>query len=90
MESTWQIIDQISTSFNAPLIPEILVSYSNVFTMMLIGFVIHWLPVKVKDWYRETFISLPLIAKIVISAITVFCVYQAMSSELQAFIYFQF
>ncbi|MGB0881936.1 MAG: MBOAT family O-acyltransferase [Vicingaceae bacterium] len=90
MESTWQIIDQIGTSFNAALIPEILVSYSNVFTMMLLGFVIHWLPVSVKDWYRETFIKLPLIAKIVLSAITVFGVYQAMSSELQAFIYFQF
>ena len=90
MESTWQIIGQIGTSFNASLIPEILVSYSNVFAMMLLGFVIHWLPVKTKDWYRETFIKLPLVAKIVISAITVFCVYQTISSELQAFIYFQF
>jgi alginate O-acetyltransferase complex protein AlgI len=90
MESTWQIIDQIGTSFNASLIPEVLVSYSNVFVMMLIGFVIHWLPVSVKDWYRETFINLPLIVKILIATVTVFCVYQAMSSELQAFIYFQF
>ena len=90
MESTWQIINQIGTSFNAPLIPEVLTSYSNVFALMLIGFVIHWLPVKVKDWYREFFIKLPLTIKIFISAITVFGVYQAMSSELQAFIYFQF
>jgi D-alanyl-lipoteichoic acid acyltransferase DltB (MBOAT superfamily) len=90
MESTWQIINQIGTSFNASLIPEILVSYSNVFAMMLLGFVIHWLPVKVKDWYREAFIKLPLAVKILVSAITIFCVYQAMSSELQAFIYFQF
>ena len=90
MESTWQIINQISSSFNAALIPEILVSYGNVFTMMLLGFVIHWLPVKVKDWYRETFIRLPLVIKILIATITVFSVYQAMSSELQAFIYFQF
>ena len=90
MESTWQIISKIGTDFNAALIPEILSSYSNVFTMMLIGYVIHWLPVKVKDWYKETFIKLPLAVKILITTITIFGVYQAMSSELQAFIYFQF
>ena len=90
MESTWQIINQIGTDFNTALIPEILSSYSNVFAMMLLGYVIHWLPVKVKHWYRETFIRLPLVVKIIITTITVFGVYQAMSSELQAFIYFQF
>jgi D-alanyl-lipoteichoic acid acyltransferase DltB (MBOAT superfamily) len=90
IESTYLIIDQISNNFNAALIPEILESYSNVFLVMLAGFVIHWLPVKVKDWYRETFISFPLAVKIVLSAVVIFGVYQAMSSELQAFIYFQF
>ena len=90
MESTWQIIGQIKNSFSPELIPQILSSYSNVFIVMLVGFVIHWLPVKVKDWYRETFISFPLPVKIVLSSVVIFGVYQAMSSELQAFIYFQF
>ncbi len=90
MESTWQIIDQIRNSFSPELIPQILKSYSNVFFVMLIGYVIHWLPVKVKDWYRETFIAFPLPVKIVLSSVVIFGVYQAMSSELQAFIYFQF
>ncbi len=90
MESTWQIIDQIKNSFSPELIPQILSSYSNVFIVMLIGFVIHWLPVKVKNWYRETFIGFPLPVKIVLSSVVIFGVYQAMSSELQAFIYFQF
>lgn len=90
MESTWQIIDQIRNSFSPELIPQILNSYSNVFFVMLIGYVIHWLPVKVKDWYRETFIAFPLPVKIVLSSVVIFGVYQAMSSELQAFIYFQF
>ncbi len=90
MESTYLIIDQIKNNFNAALIPEILFSYSKVFIVMLLGFIIHWLPVKVKDWYRETFIAFPLAVKIVVSAFVVFGVYQAMSSELQAFIYFQF
>jgi D-alanyl-lipoteichoic acid acyltransferase DltB (MBOAT superfamily) len=90
METTWSIIDQIGTSFSPEVIGEVLVSYSNVFIMMLIGYVIHWLPSSVKYWYRETFIKLPLAVKILVATITVFAVYQAMSSELQAFIYFQF
>lgn len=90
MEITGQIIEQISTNFSFNLIPEILYSYKNVFIVMLIGYLIHWLPSKVKDWYRETFINSPLALKIVVSVIAVFGVYQAMSSELQAFIYFQF
>ncbi len=90
MESTWQIMDQIGNNFSGELALDVLFSYSNVFIMMAIGFIIHWLPTKTKDWYRETFIKLPLVVKILVAAITVFAVYQAMSSELQAFIYFQF
>ena len=90
MEATGQILTQISTSFNAALIPQILSSYSIVFVVMLLGYIIHWLPIKVKDWYMETFIKLPLVIKISISAFTVFGIYQAMSSDFQAFIYFQF
>ncbi|MCB0402685.1 MAG: MBOAT family protein [Flavobacteriales bacterium] len=90
MESTWQIIDQIGNNFSPQLAGQILFSYSNVFLMMAIGFIIHWLPTRVKDWYTEAFIRLPLVVKILVSALTVFFVYQAMSSELQAFIYFQF
>jgi D-alanyl-lipoteichoic acid acyltransferase DltB (MBOAT superfamily) len=90
MESTWKIIGQIGGNFNLALVPEILTSYSTVFLVMLTGFIIHWLPTKVKDWYRETFIALPLTLKLIVSVIIIFGVYQAMSSELQAFIYFQF
>lgn len=90
MEATWQILDQIGTNFSANLIPEILYSYSNVFIVMLVGYLIHWLPTKTKTWYQEKFIGLPIYLKIVTIVVTVFGVYQAVSSDMQAFIYFQF
>lgn len=90
MDSTYLILDQIGNNFNASLIPEILFSYKNVFIVMLIGFIIHWLPSNIKKWYKQTFINSHITIKIIISAITVFGVYQAMSADLQAFIYFQF
>ena len=90
METTQQILGQIANNFRFDLIPTILYSYKMVFFVTLIGFVIHWLPSKTKSWYQDKFIYSPLGIKIIVSVITVVGVYQAMSSELQAFIYFQF
>ncbi len=90
MESTWQIIDQIKNNFNLELIPEIISAYYKVFLVMLAGYIIHWLPVRTKTWYRESFIAFPLPVKIVLSSLVILIIYQTMSSDLQAFIYFQF
>lgn len=90
MESTWQILGQIGNNFSAELIPSITSSYAMVFVVMFIGYIIHVLPTKIKNWYQEAFINLPLWAKIIVSSITIFGIYQSMSSDLQSFIYFQF
>lgn len=90
MESTWQILGQIGNNFSAELIPSITSSYAMVFVVMLIGYIIHVLPTKIKNWYQEAFINLPLWAKIIVSSITIFGIYQSMSADLQSFIYFQF
>jgi D-alanyl-lipoteichoic acid acyltransferase DltB (MBOAT superfamily) len=90
MESTWQILRQIQGNFSAHLIPEILSNYSKVFIVMAIGYLIHWLPTTTKDWYKNTFIQSPIGLKIAITVLAVIGVYQAMSADLQAFIYFQF
>lgn len=90
MQSTKEIIQQISTHFQPQLFMDIITSYSNVFIFMLVGYFIHWLPVKTKQWYRITFIKLPLAVQAIITIIAVFGIYQAMSSDMVPFIYFQF
>ena len=90
METTQQILHQIATNFRFDLIPTILYSYKMVFFITLIGFVVHWLPSKTKSWYQDKFIYSPLVVKVLISVIAVVGAYQAMSAEMQAFIYFQF
>ena len=72
------------------LIPEILIGYKWVFIVMLIGFVFHWLPYSLKDTYRNWYINLNFYLKALIFALVVFIVYQSISSEMVAFIYFQF
>ncbi len=72
------------------LIPEILLGYKWVFIVMLIGFVFHWLPYSLKDNYRNWYINLNFYLKALVFAIVIFIVYQSISSEMVAFIYFQF
>jgi D-alanyl-lipoteichoic acid acyltransferase DltB (MBOAT superfamily) len=72
------------------LIPAILMAYQWVFVVMMIGFVFHWLPYKLKNRYTDWFIALPFYLKVLVFSLVVFWVYQSISSEMQAFIYFQF
>ena len=90
MEVAKNLMYQVRYDFQFRLIPGILVSYKAVFLVMLLGLVFHWLPTKVKDIYQNWFINAPYYAKIIISALIVFIIYQSISAELQPFIYFQF
>ena len=90
IETAKKIMHQISTNFGLSLAPDIILGFSKVFALMLIGYIIHWLPVSVKEIYRGAFIKLALWAKVVVTVIIVFVLYQFHTSDLQAFIYFQF
>ena len=61
-----------------------------VFALMLLGFVVHWLPTRTKEWYRAKFAALPLWAMAVACVAVVFIVYQTVTAGMVPFIYFQF
>lgn len=84
------ILNTIWTNFGFEHIPDVVSHYANVFYVMYAGMIIHWLPVRMKDQIREMFLRIPFVLKIAVSVLAVFLVYQAISSDLQAFIYFQF
>jgi len=90
MEIVKAMLHQIGSAFTFSVIPEVLVAYKWVFMVMLFGFVIHWLSENLKEKIANWFIGTPIWAKVVIATITVIIVYQSISSEMQAFIYFQF
>jgi hypothetical protein len=89
-EKSEQLIHQIQYNFNAAIIPDVLISFWKVFAIMLIGYIIHLLPVWFKDWYKDLFVKTPVVVKIVISFVVIFIVYQVMSADMLPFIYFQF
>ena len=93
-EVAWQtarrMVNQIGSAWNWAQVPEICLTYWKVFALVIAGMVIHWLPVRWKRWYRLNFAMLPLPVMALAVVLVVFIVYQFITADLQAFIYFQF
>ena len=85
-----QILSQIGTNFHFDLIGKIIVSYYPVFALMLLAYFIHLWPLSWKDFLKMKFTSMPLYAKAIVISVLVLALYQATSSAIQPFIYFQF
>jgi hypothetical protein len=69
---------------------EIVQAYSSVFTLFVVGMIIHWLPENLKRRYRLGFAMLPIPVMCLVCIIAVFVVYQFVTAKMQPFIYFQF
>lgn len=90
MEHANEFISQVTGNFGFSTALQVVAGYKEVFLIMFLGYLIHWLPSGFKAFFRDRFIKLPLYAKAVVSAIVIFIIYQAWSADLQPFIYFQF
>ena len=93
-EVAWQtarrMVEQIGSKWNWAVVPDICATYWKVFALVILGMAIHWLPARWKRWYRLNFAMLPLPVMAAIVVAVVFVVYQFITADLQAFIYFQF
>ena len=89
-ETAKNMVNQIGGAWNSSIIPDFLWEYRNVVILFALGMIIHWLPTRVKRWYRVHFALLPIWVIILIAAMVVVGVYQFVTADMQAFIYFQF
>lgn len=89
-ENAYLMLGQIGGDFRGSLAPEILAAFWNVFAVMMLGLVIHWLPSSWKTAYRERFVSSHWSVQIAASFAAVIVAYQVLSADLQPFIYFAF
>ncbi len=90
MDIVNQIYDRIGNHFSFYLLGDILIGYWSVLLVVLLGYLIHWIPETIKEKYRNAFANLPIPAMVAVCCLVVFLLYQIMSSEMQPFIYFQF
>ena len=90
METVNLIFDRIVNHFGVALTFNIIQGYALVFSVILVGYLIHWIPESFKEKYRLKFAELPLPIMSLVAVVFVFCIYQMVSGEMQPFIYFQF
>ncbi|MEZ5014019.1 MAG: MBOAT family O-acyltransferase [Chitinophagales bacterium] len=84
------IFNRIGHHFGGNLIFSIIAGYKNVLIVLLLAYLIHWIPENVKVRYRDWFSSRSEPALAAIAVCIVFLLYQTVSAGTQPFIYFQF
>jgi hypothetical protein len=89
-ETAQGMVRQIGSKWDTSIIPDILYQYRNIFIVIVIGMLIHWLPENFKRRYRIWFTRLPLPVMCIVVAAIIFFFYQFITADLQSFIYFQF
>ena len=90
MESVQQWFDQVMHNMHWASAMQI-IKYNNVaFGIILIGYITHWLPQRWKDEIEYIFAESHYVVKVAIALVVVLICYQAYSTDLQPFIYFQF
>lgn len=90
LETVTTIFDRIRNHMGADLLLSILVGYKYVFLLVALGYLVHWIPERIKQGYRNWFASRSFFVMGLFTILAVFLMYQLMSGDMQPFIYFQF
>jgi alginate O-acetyltransferase complex protein AlgI len=91
---TWdgaiEILAKIPNDFGWSTIGGVLSGNWKFFLVLIVGYLIHWVPSRYKTQLQERVSSAPLWALFLMSLLSVAVIYQILSAEVQPFIYFAF
>ncbi len=90
MEVVGQVLTQIFTAFNVNILGDFIAGYPLVLTLMAVGFVLHFSPIKLEKYFEKQITEAHFAVKILYLSAVIFIVIQLKSAEIQPFIYFQF
>ncbi len=90
MNTILLMFKQITGNFSPGSYLTVIPAYSNVFLLMAVGYIIHFLPEKVKESYRGLFIKIPVVAQLAVIMLIAILLYQMRTAEVMPFIYFRF
>ena len=85
-----QMLYQLIFDFRISLIKEVISEYYIIVFVICLGFIIHFIPEKLKIWYRKKFSQSNFFLQLAVCFLVIFVIYQIASTSLQPFIYFQF
>ncbi|WP_236676113.1 MBOAT family O-acyltransferase [Chryseolinea lacunae] len=90
LEIVGQMLSQITTNFNVGVLGEFITGYKGVLLLMLLGYVLHFMPKSLELEIESTVSRLPLVAQAAGLTAVIVLVLQIKSAGVQPFIYFQF
>lgn len=90
VDAVFLMLNQIGNNFQFELIPNVIEGYGNIFAVIILGFILHFIPTKFSEIAKNKFSQMPIIIKALSICIIVLIIYQFKTSASQPFIYFQF
>ena len=84
------MLKQISTAFHPEIFISFIKGYSSVMVLMVIGYILHFIPANIENLTERMVIKSPFALKVAYLMVIILIVIQIKSSEIQPFIYFQF
>lgn len=84
------VMYQIAFNFNGQVAPQFFEGYKLVAVLMVLGYILHFIPLNAKQKIRTVVTQSPLVAKVAVVLAVSLVVIQLKSAEIQPFIYFQF
>ena len=90
MQIVGEMLSQIFTNFHSEVFGQFIIGYKMVFSLLILGYVLHFIPRRWKGSCRKLITDSPLLIQALLLAIALFLVVQFKSVGVQPFIYFQF
>lgn len=90
MDQAGVMISQIFSTFSPGHYGQVLMAYLPVIVLIVSGYILHFLPVTVKEAYRGLFIKLPVVVQFLVAVAVALLLHRVGAEVVQPFIYFRF
>lgn len=85
-----EMITQIFTFFHAEVFSQFVQGYKIIISLILVGYILHFIPENLKLRSKEFVINSPLLGQAILLTICIWIAIQFRFADLQPFLYFQF
>jgi alginate O-acetyltransferase complex protein AlgI len=90
MQTVSDMLNQMAFNFQMNGIPQVITAYKNIVVVIVLGYLLHYIPKQVKEYATGLFSNLSPTSIATIMVVLVFVLYQFHTAQIQPFIYFQF
>ncbi len=84
------MLKQIFSFFHGEVFPQFISGYPSIFALLIIGYLLHFLPKSFEKKTQNLIANMPLIGQALLLTFAIWLVIQVKSAALQPFIYFKF